>query len=747
MRLLECHVENFGKLSDYTVELKKGVNVFCRENGWGKSTFAIFLKVMFYGFENEKKRAGNQREREQYRPWQGGVYGGSVVFCAGQRKYRVERTFGVREKEDRFTLYDADTGLLSYDYSQDLGRELFQLDAVSFQKTVCRMELNRGPVSTDAIHAKLGNLAEDINDLENFSLAKKNIIQEMNRLTPHRKTGLLYKIKENILDIENVLMMHEYRKTKLQELEDQLAQIKTEIEENSLELQGVRDRFQCEGKYQVQKLQEQQYRDILQRYEKKEMEVEELEEYFGNGIPEPEELKDIIDIEEQVRQEEKAVKNFGLTQEEKDLLNEIKGKWSSYPDEDELENCRELWEQIKEQEDSEKEEAAREQDYREQKKPYIMYTGILLLCLGVVFLIKYPVIGIFFLLGGGISIYWKMYIEKTDLEDTVTEESVEDIETEQLRTQMDAYLGQYPLEQVRSPGEHIHTLQVIMVQIKSILQREEKQSKLNENMEELNKKIFRFYNKYGFEVEEHKDIQLHNMLLFLEKYQRLTEELSQLGLAKEQFEQEHKGKGSLNFSGEEMSFQQWNEQLLQLDTQKENLTKMMYEKIGEIDEVKEQLLQDECGILKKEQLMCRKKEMEHRFEILEKTLYYLSNAKERLALRYQRPIEQGIEKYRNYFDESCGQFKMDTNLELLQVEKGAFRSMDMLSKGWQELTEICVRFALADAMFTREKPFLILDDPYVNLDEKKLQGGLRMLEQAGNDYQILYFTCHSGRTL
>lgn len=38
-----------------------------------------------------------------------------------------------------------------------------------------------------------------------------------------------------------------------------------------------------------------------------------------------------------------------------------------------------------------------------------------------------------------------------------------------------------------------------------------------------------------------------------------------------------------------------------------------------------------------------------------------------------------------------------------------------------------MRFALVDAMYPGEKPFLILDDPFVNLDDEKLARGRRSL--------------------
>ena len=106
MKLIRCHIENFGKLQNQDISFSDGCNICCRENGWGKSTLAAFLKVMLYGFDNERSRDDFASERRRYRPWQGGVYGGSLTFETGNQIYTVTRTFGLKEKEDTFVLRD-----------------------------------------------------------------------------------------------------------------------------------------------------------------------------------------------------------------------------------------------------------------------------------------------------------------------------------------------------------------------------------------------------------------------------------------------------------------------------------------------------------------------------------------------------------------------------------------------------------------------------------------------------------------
>ena len=132
MIIKECYIENFGKLSRFKKTFSEGFNVIVSENGWGKTTFSLFLRTMLFGMES--KRAKNSI-REKYRPWQGGKYGGYIIFEANGKTYRAERYFFETESKDAFTLYDCETGLISQDFSSELGKELLHTDRETFEKT------------------------------------------------------------------------------------------------------------------------------------------------------------------------------------------------------------------------------------------------------------------------------------------------------------------------------------------------------------------------------------------------------------------------------------------------------------------------------------------------------------------------------------------------------------------------------------------------------------------------------------
>ena len=136
MKLISCTIENFGKLNNVTYDFSGECNTICEDNGWGKSTLASFIRVMFYGFKNESKKKLVDKERNRLMPWQKGVYGGEIVFETGGVVYSLRRTFGKKQADDEFLLVRKDTNVECDDFSCDIGEELFKIDAQSFERTV-----------------------------------------------------------------------------------------------------------------------------------------------------------------------------------------------------------------------------------------------------------------------------------------------------------------------------------------------------------------------------------------------------------------------------------------------------------------------------------------------------------------------------------------------------------------------------------------------------------------------------------
>ncbi len=134
------------------------------------------------------------------------------------------------------------------------------------------------------------------------------------------------------------------------------------------------------------------------------------------------------------------------------------------------------------------------------------------------------------------------------------------------------------------------------------------------------------------------------------------------------------------------------------------------------------------------------------YEVLCLTIDFLKKADENLKVKYRTPLQEGISKFIKYVDDKNLEVNIDVDLKVSAISNGQTKDVDYYSKGYRNLIEICKRFALIEVLFTSDKPFIILDDPFVNLDGAKLQSALNLIKNLSKEYQIIYFICHDSRS-
>lgn len=189
MRLIECYVENFGCLSGYTLKFCEGLTVINEPNGFGKSTLAAFIKAMFYGFP-KSVRSLDKNERKLYMPWNGGNFGGSLSFEHEGIKYRIERFFAAVPRQDKFMLYELEPFQESRRFGENIGVEIFGLDAESYEKSTYMPQIRvNGAFATTGIQAKLSDLVEENDDIYNFDKAYSILREKRIFFLPYRGNG------------------------------------------------------------------------------------------------------------------------------------------------------------------------------------------------------------------------------------------------------------------------------------------------------------------------------------------------------------------------------------------------------------------------------------------------------------------------------------------------------------------------------------------------------------------------------
>lgn len=167
MQILELHLRNFGKFTDYHVDFSGHIQVIYGENEYGKSTIYAFIKAMLFGMERGRGRAAGKDEFSRYEPWENpGFYAGMMRFRCGGRTFRLERTFD-RHTKNASLICEDDGEELSVE-AGDLKMLLEGMTAASFENTAAIGQLTAKP--GQSLAAELKNYAANYYETGNSDL-------------------------------------------------------------------------------------------------------------------------------------------------------------------------------------------------------------------------------------------------------------------------------------------------------------------------------------------------------------------------------------------------------------------------------------------------------------------------------------------------------------------------------------------------------------------------------------------------
>ena len=697
-----CHIAQFGKWKDADFSFSPGKNSFLWDNGYGKTSFIYFFKLMFYGGSGDRKQDLEENERKHYMPFQGASFGGRIIFRIGEKRYRLERSFGLKKSEDSFRLFDEDSGKESKDYSENIGEELFSLDAESFQR-VCMISHEDLHFSMNSrMHAKLGNVAEDQEDMKKFQQVQTILKDGINALSPNRRTGNIFKLKmqEEELSsglygkeaLENAVLSIEKEVLALTEKEAKRKEEGKALEEELSQRISEKDSL---GKWMSYAQKKEEWEKAEYRYENA------LKWYYQDRFSEiPEEKKALLwkeemqSLQEQIRSIKKEIEKVSEVGEENAGVEAEKEGGIVLP----LEEASVPGASRAKKDTSKNETIGNGTKEMGQygTSPVVLFAlaglGLLfvLLFFGKLFGMPLGLPSALFLLLGILSLSLCFFLWWSgEQKKRVWQEKQEEEENRQRKQQAIRFAS---LEELLS---RFHKL---------------------EDMQDLEQEAVGRKEEFLRFVEEEGGEQAFSLL---EEKQKEWEEGPSLEESRRKLEV---------FRKEE---EERREEIRKKRAERE-------EKVRDLDFLEEQ-----------ERLLAQKKEereaLEKRYNLLQKTKTYLEMAKERFALQYKEPI---LEAFQKYFQSICTeplQFQMSEDLELSFVDRGLSREQGYLSEGLQDLCRFCQKLAIFDAMFQEEKAFLLLDDPFSHLDEKNGARARALLEELAESRQIFYFTCSEER--
>ena len=166
MKLIDLHMNNFGKFHDCSICFEDGLNVIYGKNEAGKSTLHSFIRGMLFGMERQRGRAARTDQFSKYRPWDSkGNYEGRLRLESGGHIYRIERNFqNVRE----FSIIDETLGKELEPTKALMDKLLCGLSETAYNNTISIGQLKS---ATDSgMVSELRNYIANMNTTGNMAL-------------------------------------------------------------------------------------------------------------------------------------------------------------------------------------------------------------------------------------------------------------------------------------------------------------------------------------------------------------------------------------------------------------------------------------------------------------------------------------------------------------------------------------------------------------------------------------------------
>lgn len=281
MRINKLYINNFGKLSDYSLDFSKDLTIICEENGFGKSTLCAFIKAMFYGLSSSRSKDLNENERAKFLPWQGGVFGGNLEFSCDKGEFRIERTFGARSSSDTCAIYDIKTGKITDEFSENIGEQLFMIDVKGFERSVfidSSLTSDKMPMS---VSSRLSGLVDNTDDLSDYETAYSALLKRSRQYATTGSRGIVFDKKREITELKFKREKSLGAKEQTDALLEKLARLNSKKEMAETELKKVREAISKNSSFDVIKEKQKHYNSLCQNVESEKTKKEKIEQKYG----------------------------------------------------------------------------------------------------------------------------------------------------------------------------------------------------------------------------------------------------------------------------------------------------------------------------------------------------------------------------------------------------------------------------------------------------------------------------------
>ena len=856
MKLISCHIENYGKISNEDFEFDESLTAYCAENGHGKSTLASFLKAMFYGLDSDRANS-TFNERRHFYPFQGGSFGGNVTFWRGEDLYKIERFFDEKsESKDTVTVY---INKKQVPMSGSIGEELFGIDRQSFERTVFISGDEIEISSTSSINSKMNNLLEGGNDDSNIDTAisaldkickeyKKTkggndlisrerahideLIQKISNLNiikaalngkyfeyDERQKEII-KIQQQIKNAQTVnvvLKDWEQYDSLLNEIEEEKRKLNERLSKypkgvpTEQETAEVNNRLIQDGNLKAQ-LGQSKFDETNER------KLTALLDLFKGGVPDEATLASIDDKLGKMAGIEAEIGVLGRTDsspKEKQLKQRFEHHYPSEAEFQAIDKKVERYHSAKRELDLIpaviSETVRGDASAKRPKSKAIIPLFVLAIAVligGIAMLFVQQIVGIVLSVLGVVGLFavgFIFLVKRTGggaSESVVQRENPERKSKEREVAELEDAVKAFVLPFGYSSGNGVVfdflALKEDVAQYVLLLEKERTNdtelAKKRAEMSRLTDGLRTFFSAYGMEgTDFNRNIislrekigELNNLkdrkndsdtsddetkerikdnisyvVRFCEKYgfdfsgidtllSEITDDVRTINVINEKIQGGIRKANGLK--AERNLVARPDEASIDVEALSEELNDLVRENSNLLSDIKD----DESQLENLDDLNNEKEEAERllgeyatKHKLLNATISCMQEAERNLKDKYVKPIKDKFVEYSALLERALGEkVSMSKDFEIRFEKNGKERSEKHLSTGQRSICALCFRLALIWNMYSEEKPFLIMDDPFVSLDEKHFLKVKSVLTELSKGMQIIYFTCHESRAM
>lgn len=213
MRLIDLHIDGFGKFHDLDLRFAEGMNILYGHNEAGKSTLHAFLQAMLYGLERRPGVGSAAKLHKKYRPWDAPErFGGTLRLAHEGQVYRIVRDFNADDLSadgatiSSLEIWNETTGVRVADPRGFLQAMLGGISETAFENTVSIGQL-RSATSRSMVH-ELKSYITNLSTTGDMSLdsagALKLLRQQRNALEAKRVPEAAKSYAQLIGEIRNI---------------------------------------------------------------------------------------------------------------------------------------------------------------------------------------------------------------------------------------------------------------------------------------------------------------------------------------------------------------------------------------------------------------------------------------------------------------------------------------------------------------------------------------------------------------